>query len=84
MAVTKKEVQTLEISPEVFHNFQQLKNRIISMTGKEDITDNELVDSFVSSFMQSYTQTQWWCCGGWWCGSHTQEKKEKGECCGSC
>ena len=83
MAVTKKEVHTLEISPEVFHNFQQLKNRIISMTGKEDLSDDELLDSFVSSFTHSYNQAQW-SCGGWWCGNHTEQKKEKGECCGSC
>lgn len=58
MSVIKKEVSTLELNTEVFHNFQQLKNRIISMTGKEDLTDNDLVDSLVTSFMHSYNQAE--------------------------
>lgn len=93
---TKKttETSTISISPQILNEYDHLKHVLAQVTGRDDLTDDEVVAALIDGFMHSYihgkqwhtrNHTQKWSCCGWWhCSSHTEEKKQKGECCGSC
>ena len=92
---TKKttETSTISISPQILNRYDHLKHVLAQVTGRDDLTDDEVVAAYwwIYAFIysrktmtHSQSYTKWSCCGWWHCSSHTEEKKQKGECCGSC
>lgn len=98
MSTTKKaEASTIQLSPQTLNDYDQLKHILSQITGRDDLTDDEVLTALIDGFMQSYIHGQQMgghthhthkagggCCGGGHCASHTEEKKDKGQCCGSC
>lgn len=95
---TKKKAETsvIHISPQILNDYDHLKHILSQITGRDDLTDDEVVAALIDGFMHSYIHgqqahshehhhhhhTQEGCCGWGQCGSHSDEKKAKGECCG--
>ena len=88
---TKKTTETsaIQISPQILNDYDQLKHVLWQVTGRDDLTDDEVIAALIDGFMHSYIHGQQWhshdhggSCGWWQCGSHTEEKKAKGDCCG--
>ena len=94
MSTSKKQTKKVIVSSQVFNEYDQLKHILTQVTGKDDLTDDEIVAALIDGFMQSFIQWQHThehhhngkddCCGWGHCATHTEEKKDKGECCGHC
>lgn len=96
MSIKKKpENSAIHISPQILNDYDHLKHVLSQITGRDDLSDDEVVAALIDGFMHSYIHGQQWhshthdhkeweCCGTGQCGSHSEEKKEKGECCGNC
>lgn len=95
MSTTKKQPQkAISVSSQIFNEYDQLKHILTQVTGRDDLTDDEVVAALIDWFMKSFIKWQQGhdhhhdekdsCCGWDHHTSHTKEKKEKGECCGHC
>jgi hypothetical protein len=92
----KAEKSAIHISSQTLHDYDHLKHILWQITGREDLTDDEVITALIDGFMHSYIHGQQVgghehthhdhdnCCSWWHCGSHTEEKKAEGHCCGSC
>lgn len=99
MSTKKKAEQSkILISPQILNEYEHLKHILSQVTGRDDLTDDDIVAALIDWFMHSYIHGQQGhthhthnhhdedgCCG--WtnhCASHTEERKAKWHCCGNC
>lgn len=67
----------IEVSSDVYELLQQIKEVFVKITGKEDVSEEDVIATLGAGFMDGMQQQQGWCCGG--------QGKEKGSCeSGSC
>jgi hypothetical protein len=57
---TKKKAENaaIKISPQTLHDYDHLKHVLSQITGREDLTDDEIVTALIDGFMHSYIHGQ--------------------------
>ena len=57
MSTSKKQTEkVISVSSQVFNEYDQLKHILTQVTGKDDLTDDEIVAALIDGFMQSFIQ----------------------------
>jgi len=53
---TKKttEISTISVSPQILNDYDHLKHVLAQVTGRDDLTDDEVVAALIDGFMHSY------------------------------
>gem|GEM_PF-3033514 len=54
----KAESSGIHVSPQILKDYDHLKHLLAQITGREDLTDDEVVAALIDGFMHSYIHGQ--------------------------
>ena len=61
-----KDLKTIEVNAEVFELLQEIKAVFTEVTGKADVTEEDVIATLWAWFLE-WMQQQWSCCGSEGC-----------------